>query len=358
MKHLQFPYMMSATAILFCRPSSNVTNAAYITKKKTGRATKPIPDKDLRLDRVGHFPIISEKRGSCKLPGCTGKVKKKGQENSPIASGTVVIFRGKSASVFAGKQASRMTSLNVQLILLCLLWHRATATIQESAAAGNINQVQTFLDNGVSIDNVAQGRTALTAAVENNQYAMVEFLLDAGANIDLPRTNGRTPIMLASINGFYDIAVLLIERGANLELEAGGQTAYSFAVTNNFATIACYLQESGASTAGVNEGSISGKCASGEIEYNTGDNWCENGTAVTCAGTCDTQSLNVSCEALTSTVQSTVMTTSTGEATTTVAAITTTAANTFMTISTLTPPATVTTSTTEFQPPVTAHYVR
>jgi len=32
------------------RPSSNVTNAAYITKKKTGRATKPIPDKDIRLD--------------------------------------------------------------------------------------------------------------------------------------------------------------------------------------------------------------------------------------------------------------------------------------------------------------------
>ncbi|XP_037775697.1 uncharacterized protein LOC119572823 [Penaeus monodon] len=32
------------------KPSSNVTNAAYITKKKTGRATKPILDKDIRLD--------------------------------------------------------------------------------------------------------------------------------------------------------------------------------------------------------------------------------------------------------------------------------------------------------------------
>lgn len=54
--------------------SSNVTNAAYLAKKKTGRTTKPIPGKEIRLDMIGHFPIISEKRGTCKLPGCTGKI--------------------------------------------------------------------------------------------------------------------------------------------------------------------------------------------------------------------------------------------------------------------------------------------
>ncbi|XP_047497746.1 uncharacterized protein LOC125044830 [Penaeus chinensis] len=264
------------------------------------------------------------------------------------------------------RKASRMTSLHVQLILLCLLWHRTTATIQESAAAGDTAQVQTFLDNGVSVDDLSQGKTALTEAVENDQYAMVEFLLDAGADIDLARNNGRTPLMLAVIGGFYDIAVLLIERGADLEVEAAGQTAYSFAVTNGLTNIACYLQENGASTAGVADGAISGTCAFGETEYSIGDNWCENGTAVTCAGTCNTQPSGLSCDA-TSTVPSTVMT-STAGATTTVAATTTMAAKTSMAtstpmaastpmatgtpmaISTLTPPATVTKITTEFQP--------
>ncbi|XP_050688459.1 piggyBac transposable element-derived protein 3-like isoform X2 [Eriocheir sinensis] len=48
--------------------------AAFAAKKRAGKATKPIPDKNRRLDMTGHFPTTSNKRGLCKLPGCTGRV--------------------------------------------------------------------------------------------------------------------------------------------------------------------------------------------------------------------------------------------------------------------------------------------
>ena len=39
------------------RPSTSVENA-FRTKKKTERATMPIPEKDIRRDSVGHFPAV------------------------------------------------------------------------------------------------------------------------------------------------------------------------------------------------------------------------------------------------------------------------------------------------------------
>ncbi|XP_042890047.1 uncharacterized protein LOC122264984 [Penaeus japonicus] len=120
-----------------------------------------------------------------------------------------------------------------------------------------------------------KGTTALVEAATNDQYAMVEFLLDQNATIDLPRTNGRTALIMASIAGHYDIVVLLVERGADLDVTSGRNswTALSFAAARGHVGIACELWEAGASTTGVNTDNINGKCADGETEYNTGDNW-------------------------------------------------------------------------------------
>ena len=46
----------------------------FLKKKKISNATHPIPLKDIRLDRVGHFPAVSQNRQTCKLPGCQSKV--------------------------------------------------------------------------------------------------------------------------------------------------------------------------------------------------------------------------------------------------------------------------------------------
>ncbi|XP_045107338.1 piggyBac transposable element-derived protein 3-like [Portunus trituberculatus] len=57
------------------RPSTDVVKVNFEKKKKCGRATKPIPEDDVRKDGIGHFPAVSANRETCKLPGCKSKVR-------------------------------------------------------------------------------------------------------------------------------------------------------------------------------------------------------------------------------------------------------------------------------------------
>ena len=53
------------------RPSSVET--AYHQKKLKGHSTKKIPDRSIRLDKIGHYPAVQDPRLTCKLPGCKGQ---------------------------------------------------------------------------------------------------------------------------------------------------------------------------------------------------------------------------------------------------------------------------------------------
>ena len=53
---------------------SNDTEKNFILKKMKGHATQPIPQSDIRHDGIGYLPIYTEKRFSCKLPGCNGRI--------------------------------------------------------------------------------------------------------------------------------------------------------------------------------------------------------------------------------------------------------------------------------------------
>ena len=52
------------------RPSSSSIEADHLSKKRKGHATNPIPQKNIRLDSTGHWPLAKERRGRCKKPGC------------------------------------------------------------------------------------------------------------------------------------------------------------------------------------------------------------------------------------------------------------------------------------------------
>lgn len=54
------------------RPSS--VAKAHIAQKKIGHATRALPEDDIRLDQMGHFPEFRAKRGMCKFPNCKGRV--------------------------------------------------------------------------------------------------------------------------------------------------------------------------------------------------------------------------------------------------------------------------------------------
>ena len=55
------------------RPRLSAVDHDHLTKRKRG-PTKPIPEKQIRMDNYNHWPIYAEKRGRCKFPNCTGSV--------------------------------------------------------------------------------------------------------------------------------------------------------------------------------------------------------------------------------------------------------------------------------------------
>jgi ankyrin repeat protein len=57
---------------------------------------------------------------------------------------------------------------------------------------------------------------ASTWTAENGSEAVVNILLEKGANIESKNTNGRTPLSRASEHG-CEAVKLLLEKGANLE---------------------------------------------------------------------------------------------------------------------------------------------
>ena len=58
------------------RPSSSSLTSEYNIKKKR-RAAAKIPEEDIRLDKMRHFPTYAEKKGRCKKPGCSATTKVK-----------------------------------------------------------------------------------------------------------------------------------------------------------------------------------------------------------------------------------------------------------------------------------------
>ena len=75
------------------------------------------------------------------------------------------------------------------------------------------------------------GFTALLFAAQYNAVASAKALLDHGADINLPDPDGITPLMMAILNANYDFADFLVGRGADIgKADRSGRTALYFAV--------------------------------------------------------------------------------------------------------------------------------
>jgi ankyrin repeat protein len=74
------------------------------------------------------------------------------------------------------------------------------------------------------------GETALILAAENNAIEVLRALLEAGASVDLARTNGDSALIAASSHDFVDCVKLLLSHGAKAETRNNaGDTAYILA---------------------------------------------------------------------------------------------------------------------------------
>jgi ankyrin repeat protein len=114
--------------------------------------------------------------------------------------------------------------------------NKAVEGLNEAAMYGNLLQVQELIDAGVDVNAIAAcNRTALSLAIQGGKIPVIQALLKAGADPNLPDETddalaANSPLMEASSTFFAtnrgDMVRLLIQHGANLnQQDAGGRTA-------------------------------------------------------------------------------------------------------------------------------------
>jgi RNA polymerase sigma factor (sigma-70 family) len=117
---------------------------------------------------------------------------------------------------------------------------RATPLIR-AAERGDLALVELLLERGAEVDRdcgCQGGESALWAATVAHRTPVVERLLAAGADPDATAFSGHTPLHVAAIRGFDDIARLLLSHGADPDRSShDGRTAAEWARSKGHAAI-------------------------------------------------------------------------------------------------------------------------
>ncbi len=119
--------------------------------------------------------------------------------------------------------------------------NKAVEKLIDAAMDGNFKQIQQLIANGVDVNGIGScNRTALSLAIQGGQISVIETLLDAGADPNLPDETddglvGNYPLMIAASTFFAtnrgDMVRLLIQGGADInQQDAQGNTALMHAL--------------------------------------------------------------------------------------------------------------------------------
>ena len=122
---------------------------------------------------------------------------------------------------------------------------RESATVLSVASvAGDVAMVQFLIDAGADLDKKVgfDKRTALHVAAMHDRKDVMKLLIDAGADKGMQDMNGNTPLITTSMLGEVDSAKLLINAGVQLDLKNdSGDSALSRAASEGNTKIAGFL---------------------------------------------------------------------------------------------------------------------
>ncbi len=92
-------------------------------------------------------------------------------------------------------------------------WDKA---LIQACDRGQVEEVRWLLTNPVNVDDQDEkGRTALMAAVQQNNAIMVELLLNKGFSPNVRDCNKLTPFLYAGANGLHHLLEILLQHGAD-----------------------------------------------------------------------------------------------------------------------------------------------
>ncbi|KAA0162245.1 hypothetical protein FNF27_08078 [Cafeteria roenbergensis] len=89
--------------------------------------------------------------------------------------------------------------------------------LADAIAASRFDQVLAAVDGGLGKDSCVCGRPLILEAAAAGGKALVEGLLDRGADVATKTPDGWTAVMWAAQDGHESTVELLLDRGADLE---------------------------------------------------------------------------------------------------------------------------------------------
>jgi len=108
---------------------------------------------------------------------------------------------------------------------------------------GDINKLKNLLNKNPEI----HPNLILSMAAKEEQFDIVKYAVERGANVNITDTNGITPLMAISINGNFEIFEYLMDQGIKVNKKGkNNYTSLIYATKNNHTDIAKSLIEHGA----------------------------------------------------------------------------------------------------------------
>jgi ankyrin repeat protein len=152
--------------------------------------------------------------------------------NTTVADGETVLM---TAARTGDTEAVSLLLAHGAAVNLKETWRGQTA-LMWAVAERQAAVVDLLINAGADIHARSnKGFTPFLFAVRNGDFPIVRRLLEAGADVNQPGGDGTPPLILAIVNAHYELAVFLMDAGADVNADAPGGTALHAAVrTRNY----------------------------------------------------------------------------------------------------------------------------